>query len=154
MSIARLMPAIVVLVIGGFLVGTTAISGEKDTAEYTIIIKKVEVHKTKADGSAWDIMDGKPDLVVKVQNTSVADSKPFQTKEETDSFTADYNTPTDIKVKLGQNLRFTVLDKDIAADDEIGVHNMELTKKHVDIGKLRIENFGRVIFLEFELKKL
>src|SRR5262245_57398130 len=115
MSIARLMPAIVVLVIGGFLVGTTAISGEKDTAEDTIVLKKVEVHKTKADGSSWDIMDGKPDLVVKIQNTSVADSKPWQSKEVTDSFTADYNAPTDIKVKVGQTLRFTVLDKDIAS---------------------------------------
>lgn len=151
---ARFGIAALVLAISGLLVSSQAYSAGDSSTQYTLTIKKVDVKKTKADGSAWDIMDGAPDLFVRVSNDSVKDSKAFDTKVHDDIYTTDFNTPTSVRFNPGQTLFFEVYDKDIAANDLVGKVTCEMTEKVIKQGKIRLENFGQVIYLDIEVKKL
>ena len=130
-------------------VGGSAISGQEG-ASYTLVIKSVQVQTTNADNKSWDINDGKPDLMVIVRNQEDKDQKAFQTEEKTDTFSADFNAPTTIKARAGQNLEIEVVDRDVAVNDTSG----KTTLKVESDGTKRFEKFGRVILLVVELKKL
>jgi hypothetical protein len=71
----------------------------------------------------------------------------------TDTFEAAFNETAAIKCQPGHTLEFEVVDRDVAVNDSIG----KITKEHKDGGLKegvnRLENFGRVVFLEVELKK-
>ena len=152
---ARVAPSIVVLTVAGVIFGGQALShAAVGATEYTVVIKKVEVKKTNKNGDPWDVNDGKPDLCVVIRNTTDKEQKAFESKVKDDVYAADFNEVTTLKVKEGQVLEFRVLDKDVAAHDEIGKTNREITGKILKEGTLRMENFDQVIFLEIELKKL
>jgi len=136
------------------LVNGHGVRAQDDTTTYTVVVKKVEVESTKEDGSAWDVDNGRPDLAVSIRNMSEADSKAFTTKTKDDVTTHEFDEPTTIKVKPGQTLEFTVLDKDVAVNDTIGKVEKKMTAEHLKSGKIRMEKFHRVIFLEIEVKKL
>jgi hypothetical protein len=153
MTVASRTLALMAVLCLALLASQRAVADDKDTA-YTVIIKKVEVQKTKPDGSSWDINDGRPDLCVIVRNVSQKDSKEFETKTRDDTFSAEFNQPSTIKVRPGQTLEFEVVDKDVAVNDSIGKIRREMTADRLKEGKMRLEKFGRVIFLEVELKKL
>jgi hypothetical protein len=142
------------LLVAGSLVfgGLTLVAQEG--AEYAVVLKKVEVKTTNTNGNSWDVNDGKPDLMVMVRNLSDKESKTFKSKEKTDTFSTDFNEPTTIKLKAGQDVEFHVVDVDVAANDDIGKFKLEVTEKALKEGKLRMENFGQVIYLEIEFKKL
>lgn len=123
-------------------------------AEYTVIIKNVEVMTTNKDGNAWDVNDGKPDLCVIIRNTSVANSEAFTSKERTDTFQAEFNEPTTVKVSAGQTLDIQVVDKDVAVNDEIGRTSMKVTEDRFKNNPQKLESFGRVKTLTIEFKKL
>src|SRR5262245_39574530 len=118
-----------------------------DDKVWTVVVHRVEVEKTKANGEAWDINNGKPDLVVIVRNISDKDQKEFQTKEATDTFTAEYDAPTTIKARADQTLEFEVVDKDVALNDQIGKVQRKVGTELKE-GKSKLEKFGRVIMLE------
>ena len=126
----------------------------EEERDYTVVVKKVEVEKTKADGKAWDIDEGKPDLAVTVRNVSRPEDKEFTTKTRDDTFSADLNEPTTIKVRPGQTLEFEVTDKDVALGDTVGKVSKEMTAQVLEKGVLRLEKFGQVIRLEVQVKKL
>lgn len=121
--------------------------------DYTIIVKKVEVKTTKADGAAWDINDGKPDLSVSVRNVDEKDSKAYKTKTKDDVTSADVDETTTVKVRPGQTIEFEVLDVDAAVNDSAGKVSKELDAATLKSGKLKLEKFGQVIVLEIEFKK-
>ena len=141
--------------------GSLALGGGKDdkdkvddkSAIYTVVIKSVSVQTTNADGGAWDVMDGKPDLAVIVRNLTDKDSDSYATKTKDDVFQAEYNEPTPIKAKAGDTLEFQVVDKDVAVNDEIGKTHLKLEGKHVK-DDLRFEKFGRVLQFAISIKKL
>src|SRR4051812_9075419 len=91
-----------------------------EKAPYTIVIKSAKVKTTKADGSAWDINNGKPDLAVIVRNVDEKDTKPFQTKTKDDTFEATFDETASVKVRPGQTLEFEVIDVDVAVNDTAG----------------------------------
>jgi len=135
------------------LVGDRALpAGDKDDY-YTVVIKRVEVHKTKADGSSWDPMNGAPDIYVRVQNATDKSTKAYETKVKDDTFVAEFNEPTNVKFKKGQQLHFEVMDKDTVSSDEIGSINVNATK-FKEGEPMRIENFGRVISMDIVFKKI
>ena len=125
-----------------------------DDAGYTVVVKKVEVKTTQKDGSAWDVDNGKPDLAVIVRNVSDKGSKEFTTKTKDDTLTAEFDEPASIKVRPGQTLEFEVVDKDVAVNDTIGKVKKEMTADHLKSGKIRLEKFDQVVYLEIEVKKL
>ena len=125
-----------------------------DDDAYSIVVVRAEIQKTKADGSAWDINDGKPDLAVKVRNIDVKDSKAFTTKTKDDTFSAEFKEQTTVKVRPGQTVEFEVVDRDVALDDSAGKVSKKLTAEILNSGKLKLEKFGQVITLEVEFKKL
>jgi hypothetical protein len=157
MKTAKLLSCLAVfaLALGAFYTFTAsqAAAGD-DNAEYTLIIKKCEVKTTNKNGEAWDVNDGKPDLMVIVRNLSDKDSSPFKTKEKTDTFLGDFNEPTNMKCRAGHTLEFEVADVDVAVNDRIGKLSKALDAKILKDGKLRMENFEQVIYLEVEFKKL
>ena len=125
-----------------------------ESTAYTVVIKRAEVKTTKADGSAWDINDGKPDLAVHVRNLDVKESKRFTTKTKNDTFEAEFDEPTTVKFTAGQTLEFEVVDRDVAADDSAGKITKKITQEMIKAGKLKFENFGQTKTLEVEFKKL
>lgn len=146
------------LAIAALLALTVVVPGTQarvaqDTA-YTVVVKKVEVETTKKDGSSWDVDNGKPDLAVIIRNMSDKDSKTFTTKTKDDTFSAEFDEPTTIKVRPGQTLEFEVVDKDVAINDTIGKVQKEMTEGMLKDGKLKLEKFDRVIYLEIAVKKL
>ena len=129
------------------------VAADADTA-YTVVVKKVEVKETKKDGSSWDVDNGKPDLAVSVRNESDKDQKAFTTKTKNDTFSADFDEPTTLKIRAGQVLEIEVLDIDVAVNDIIGKVRREIPADVLSKGKWRIESFDQVISLEIEFKKL
>ena len=154
MSMLRL--TIGVLTVFGILVGSQApgllAGGDKD--EYTVVINKVEVKKTQKNGESWDVNDGAPDLRVFVRNTTNKDEKAFESKEKKDTFIAEFNEAANIRAKKGQSIEIEVVDADVAVNDQVGKTVVEVNDEHIRKGKLRLENFGQVIYLDIELKKL
>jgi hypothetical protein len=159
MSMLRL--TIGVLTVFGILIGSqipgAAAGGDKD--EYTVVINKVEIKKTKANGEAWDVNDGAPDLRVFVRNTTNKDEKAFETKEKKDTYSAVFDEPANFKVKKGQSIEIEVVDVDVAVNDQAGKTILELSDEHIRKaegakGKLRLENFGQVVYVDIQLKKL
>jgi hypothetical protein len=154
MSMLRL--TIGVLTVFGILIGSQVpgvlAGGDKD--EYTVVIKKVEVKKTQKNGESWDVNDGAPDLRVFVRNTTNKDEKAFETKEKKDTFSAEFNEAANIRAKKGQSIEIEVVDADVAVNDQVGKTILEINDDHIQKGKLRLENFGQVIYLDIELKKL
>lgn len=151
---ARVTFAALVLGMSGLLVGGQAFSFEGEGTDYTLVVKKVDVKKTKADNSTWDIMDGAPDLFVRVSNNSEKGAKAFDTKVHDDKYTVVFDETTNVRFRSGQTISLEVIDKDVAANDDVGKINVEMTDKVIKMGKLRFENFGQVITLEIEVKKL
>src|SRR5690606_34217745 len=105
------------LLLGSQLAFAQDNQANKDGDTYTVIIHRVEVKQTNQDGNSWDINDGKPDLQVTVRNLAEADSKAFETTQKEDTFSAEWNVPTNIKFRSGQGLEFVVQDVDVAASD-------------------------------------
>lgn len=153
MNVARLSIAALAALCLVLVDRQPAAAEDKDTA-YTVVVKKVQVKETKADGSAWDIDNGRPDLAVTVRNTSDKDQKDFTTKTRDDTFSAEFDEPTTIKVRPGQTLEFEVLDKDVAVSDTIGKVRKEMTAEVLGKGTLKLEKFNQVIVLEVTVKKL
>jgi hypothetical protein len=120
---------------------------------WTVVIKKVQVEQTKADGASWDVNDGKPDLAVIVRNLDQKGDE-FTSKQHDDTFAADINQPSDLKFRVGQTIEFEVVDKDVAVNDTIGKVSKKMDANVLKEGLMKFEKFNRVILLEVEFKKL
>ena len=158
MSTLRL--AIGVLTVFGILVGSQlpGLLAGGDKEEYTVVINKVEVKKTQKNGETWDVNDGAPDLRVFARNTTNKDEKAFETKEQKDTYSAVFDQPANFKVKKGQSIELEVVDVDVAVNDQVGktileINDENIRKSEQAKGKLRLENFGQVIYLDIQLKK-
>jgi hypothetical protein len=116
-----------------------------------VILKSVEVMTTKSGGDAWDVNDGKPDLVINVKNLSDTTQKEVYTEEKTDVFSATYDAAT-VLAKAGHKVRIQVLDKDVAANDTIGETTLEVTEDMLKKGKASL-SFGQVKSLMLEFRK-
>ncbi|MFO0968913.1 MAG: C2 domain-containing protein [Gemmataceae bacterium] len=152
MKTARLVSCAVVAAVAALLLGSQVFSADDKDDQYTVIIKKVEVKKTKADGSSWDPMNGAPDLYVTVRNNTDKSGKTYSTKVKDDTFVAEFNEPTTVRFKKGEQLHFEVMDKDPVGSDEVGAINVNTGK--ISEGGIRLENFGQVVVLEVSFKKL
>jgi hypothetical protein len=151
----RVIFSVVTVCFGGLMAGPpTPAPAAAGDAEYTVVIHKCVVKDRKADGAHWDVNEGKPDLRVKIRNGTVKDSKEFSTKEATDIFSHDFNETTTIRFKTGHKLEIQVVDVDVAADDLIGAINVNTDKVTPKGGRITLENFGQVVTLEIEVKKL
>lgn len=140
------------LALVGFLFGSEAFAGGKD--HYTIHVKSVKVKETQKDGSSWDVDNGKPDLFVRI-NVDAEGAETFDTKVVDDTFAATFNeTLGRVKFTPGQKLKIQVFDKDVAANDHIGTYMVTTTEKGVEGKSLILEDFGQVIRLELEYRKV
>jgi hypothetical protein len=122
----------------------TAVGEDKPDPKEAVraTLTKVQVATTKKDGSAWDVNDGKPDLVITFTNTSDSGVKPIATDEKQDVYEATYAAGM-VLIKAGQKLRIDVEDKDVAQNDQIGSTEFVLTEDMVAKGSHSI-SFGQV----------
>ena len=140
--------AAVCLVLGG----NTVVAEDAKDAQYTIVVHRVQVKTTKADGATWDINNGKPDLAVIVRNVDEKDVTGGRTKTKEEVFEATFDETLTTKVRAGQTLEIEVVDVDVAVNDTIGKIRKEITPEVLAKKKLKFENFEQVISLEIELK--
>src|SRR5262249_22772767 len=128
MNKVRLIGCLVAL---GLILGGAVSRADDPGPDYLVVVKRAEVLKTKADGKSWDVNDGKPDLAVIVRNLDVKDSK-YETKVREDTFAAEFNELTTLKVRKGQTVEFEVVDKDLAVDDSAGKVKRKMTAKMLE----------------------
>jgi hypothetical protein len=116
-----------------------------------VVLKAVKVAATKANGQAWDVNDGRPDIVVSMKNASDRTQKEIVTDEKTDVVEATYDAGM-VLVSAGQKLTIKVEDKDLAANDLIGETTYEVNADTLKKGKVTL-NFGKVTDLTIEFRK-
>jgi hypothetical protein len=131
----------------------TATGDEKPDGKEAVrpSLRKVQVAETKKDGSAWDVNNGKPDLVITFTNLSDTSVKQVVTEEKQDTYEASYDAGMVI-IKAGQKLRIDVEDKDAAQNDTIGSTEFVLTEEMIKKGSHSI-GFGQVKSLTMDFRK-
>lgn len=82
--------------------------------EYSITDVDVEVPTTDANGDAWDVGGGAPDLMLEIY---VNDSLEATTAAEQDSFTAFFAGPFNVELIGGNDLIIASLDEDLTVND-------------------------------------
>ena len=117
---------------------------------YNLVLTVVKVKATTADGKAWDVNDGKPDLVVRIKNLTDTSAKEFVSEEKTDTFSARYDQAAMLVVE-GQRIQVEVIDKDAVDNDLIGRTSIEVTKEILTRGAADI-GFGQVESLKLEFR--
>ena len=88
---------------------------------------------------AWDIGGGKPNLFVRVNNGNRKVTSP----KKQDSYLANLNYKTGIKVGVGDQLEVSVWDKDALSDDKVGSGTVLITGAALRDGAIAV-SFGRV----------
>ena len=157
------------LLVGLAIGGSAVIAQDRDkprtdAGDFTLVIRGCQVHPSTDKGEAWDVNNGKPDLMVIVRTVPASDRtavstndsrerREFKTKEKEDTFSADFNEMVDFGVRDGQMIEIEVVDVDVAVNDRIGRIQEKISAAAFKDGKRRFENFGRVIHLEMELRK-
>lgn len=148
MDTPRIMGVLLMVVV---FMGQRGSFSPQDDAEFQLLIRKIQVKPTDANGNAWDANDSKPDLVVTVRNLSEKSLSPLRTKARTATSVAIINDATGLKFRQGDQLVFRVVDQDLMFDDEIGAVRWQAT--NIREGEQRFIEFGRVLSLEFEVRK-
>ena len=150
----QLIKKFAILTLAVALLATTTITAKAAEGEHVVVIKSVSVKKVNKEGEAWDINNGAPDLMVVVRNSSERDSKEFKTEEKEDTYAANFNAVTTVKLRADQELTIEVIDVDAVNNDLIGKMTRKFTAEELKEGKVELKNFGQVIRLELEIKSL
>jgi preprotein translocase subunit YajC len=97
---------------------------------YTIQVHRVDVRETKADGKAWDVLGGAPDLQIRAwaSTQQILLSQKFQ-----DTFTLDFHEDPlqseSFDLRAGEAVGLQVTDLDLQANDKIGVINIPISAR-------------------------
>jgi hypothetical protein len=113
-----------------------------------LVIRRVEVETTKANGEAWDAFNGKPDLMV----TVASGRKRYTSSVAMNVFEHDFNAKA-LRVRAGAVVEFAVFDQDVAVDDEIGAFTATITAADIAKGSVTFPGIGRVKQLVVELRR-
>jgi hypothetical protein len=156
MRVVRLTTVAALVAFGAALVlegGALSSAGEKGAGKAArLVLGKVRVSDTTKDGKAWDINNGKPDLVVRIKNLSDKTTKDWVSEEKADTFDAEYNVAA-ILVAPGQELQIEVVDKDLAIEDLIGRKNLKVTEAMFSKDGMDIGPFDQVKMLTLSFRK-
>lgn len=132
------------LALGILIAGTSPASAQ----EFKLVLDQVSVFSTKADGKAWDVGGGAPDLRVKITNLTTRESWTSSVAFDTYSFT--FNRPS-VRVQVGDLIEITVDDQDVLADDLIGRGTFRILAADAAGRRLALSAFGRVEYVSFRL---
>lgn len=126
-----------------------AAAGSHAPRSADLVVRTVLVTGRKADGRAWDVGNGLPDLKVRVERLGPPGGS-ATTPPVFDTTFAVINAKT-IRVSEGDTIRVTVLDQDIAADDMVGTYEKTITA--ATLAERRVTwAFAQVIALEIEFE--
>jgi hypothetical protein len=119
-------------------------------ATHELFLVSLNVKKTKADGSSWDVAGGKPDLKILLTNERSGKTFISHVAKDTDSIEFDLKERV-LDVAEGDLLGILVLDEDLIDHDIVGVSTTALTpgilaKQELDL------SFGRVEQLRLDFR--
>ncbi len=138
------------VVMAGLCVGCSAHSQESPPPkQYDVIVHSLKVHTTKANGAAWDILGGAPDLKVTVTKLGKFKSS-HTTQVKRDVFEALIDEKT-VRVSEGDEIELHAIDEDVNLDDTIGKKTIKITKEMLQEGEAKL-TFDRVILLLLKLE--
>jgi hypothetical protein len=118
---------------------------------YALRLQSVRVHTTSADGRDWDgVGAGDPDLVAQIW---VNDRQILLTSVMDGVFFAEWidAVSTPFELAEGTTVKVKVLDRDVSADDEIGV--IEFRPTAADLNRTFRLSAGRVDELKVSLQR-
>ena len=121
--------------------------------DYEITAKSAIIAPAKAGGADWDPFKGKPDPFVWAGIKLKAAPEPTvkgETVVAKDTLMPEWNAQL-IEVSVGDEMIIKVWDKDLAQNDIIGEYKLEITKKLIEDGELKL-TFGQVKELKLTIK--
>ena len=113
-----------------------------------LILRKVAVETTKANGDSWDPFGGKPDLRVTLR----CGTRRYRSPVKLDTFAHDFKAKA-LRVRAGDIVEIMVHDQDAVVDDEIGRIKVMITAEQIAAGRATWKAFGRVKELNVELRR-
>lgn len=113
-----------------------------------LVLRKIAVEPTKANGEAWDAFNGKPDLMV----TVTSGRKRFTSSVVMNVLEHDFNVKA-LRVRAGALVEIVVIDEDVAVDDEIGTLTATISAADIAKGSVTFTGFGRVKQLVVEFRR-
>ena len=118
--------------------------------EAVLIVGTIKVRSTKANGKAWDIAGGAPDLQVIVERTSKPKGEQHTTAVKQNVFEAAFNRKT-MGVHEGDTIKIRVIDEDVGIDDEVGEVSRKISADDIKSKEVKIA-FDQVdeLILKFE----
>lgn len=113
---------------------------------YEAAIDTIVVKSTKANGSAWDIFNGYPDIQVTLRHLKSAEA--ITTPVAEDCLEHTFNLLAG-QVAAGDTLEIDVWDVDLAYNDHIGLKRLDLTPAMLEAGAVDL-TFGQVSSLRLK----
>ncbi len=113
-----------------------------------LVLRKVVVETTKANGDSWDPLGGKPDLRVSI----ACGAKRFRSLVKKDVYAHDFKAKA-LRVRAGDLVEIAVYDQDAVVDDEIGRIRVTITAEQMAAGGAGWLLFGRVKELHVEFRR-
>ena len=152
MTVVSLTLALVAALVplGGIPSGA-AQAGKEDKKSARVTLKAVRVKETNKEGDAWDVNNGKPDLVVRMKNLTDNAAKDFTSAEKQDTFAATFDAPALLVVE-DQTIQIEVVDEDVADDDLIGRKKLVVSGELLRKGTADL-SFDQVTSLTLEFRK-
>lgn len=129
------------------------VSAPDQGSMYRVILHKVQVGATDRNGKAWNLINGKPDIVVRLWNVSDSSVARFESERVVTTLQADFNAHETVLVKEGQELQIDVIDKGLVLEKAIGSTRFRVTHDMIKTGKLDLK-FDQVEKLIIEFRKL
>jgi hypothetical protein len=116
----------------------------------SLLLRSVQIQRTKADGSAWDVDEGAPDPQVTIKNRR--SGRTLTTQAAQDTFSATFPAGIEaLEVSPGDVLEIRVVDDDAAVDDVAGESEKAITAEMLAKPQLDL-SFGQVERLRFDVQ--
>ena len=143
------LKCVLMLGVGAAVHGSSVSRGQQAApAVVDLILRKVAVETTKANGDSWDPFGGKPDLRV----TILCGTRRYRSPVKLDTFVHDFKAKA-LRVRPGDIVEIVVDDQDAFIDDEIGRIKVTITAEQIAAGRATWKAFGRVKELNVDLKR-
>jgi seryl-tRNA synthetase len=114
-------------------------------------LKDVRVKATNKNNEAWDVNNGRPDIMIRVKNLTDQSVPKYESGTRDDVLIATFDNAA-INAMEGHTIQIDVIDSDVASNDTIGTATFVLSSEACKKGSADL-SFDQVESLKLELEK-